>query len=654
MAAAEAHAQGLAVVARMHQTRPDVGPWDAELLDSRFDVDALGHRVVTMEEEQRQRAREADEIHALEEEVRALAAPLLAPSAADRETTDPLDLAREQAAALIQLPYDHVQGALAEREQAERDLVRTEGALAEATSRPQPAPPRVSPASTFRLLWGMGGLVILVALLLLVTGSDAGPGIPVMALLGGIALVLTAVWLRRDQTQAEAAHHREIDAWKAAEQSAQLQVDRARDQQARAQTTLDDLLAPLTLHATHRRHPSSSLVTSLRELDRQLRALARAEARAETPPAAQEAFHQTLAQIYQRLGDAGCQALGLPSPETAPPGPTLDRLRGLVSEAEQRQADHGNWERDLAEETRRLADLEGRLATATLARDALMARIQEAQPNLDGEQQIAVLQERILAREKAQALTREWIMTHGSEAAVLAEIEPWKEDTSCTPEGLEAADRMLHDLEDQIAECMSEIRALEERLNQVPSTSPDLILGEIAGIEEAMLETAHARDRLRVLQAIVTRGEETFRRREQPALLRRADALLQTLTRDRYQGLLLQTDDGADLAVRGDHLPGALPIREPLSTGTREQIWFALRIAALESVEGTGAPLPLILDEVMVNWDAARRAQALDAMVTLSAYRQIFLLTCHPTLAQEAVQVGAREIVLPSPTAAGP
>jgi uncharacterized protein YhaN len=300
-----------------------------------------------------------------------------------------------------------------------------------------------------------------------------------------------------------------------------------------------------------------------------------------------------------------------------------------------------------------LAEASSRLARAQDAQKALTQQIQAVQPDPIWEQSIAILQDRILAHQKAQAMVREWVAAFGSEAAVLAQIEPWQEDPHCTSDGLEEAEAILHAKEDAIGVLLGEIRALEERLNHAPENPPDLLKGEIQGIQEGMREVARTRDRLRVLQALVVRGEEGFRQREQPALLKGAEALLQALTGGRYSGLLLQADDTAALTVRGNHLQGALPVSEPLSTGTREQIWFALRMAALEGVEGGGEPLPMILDEVLVNWDALRREQALQVLSSLSETRQIFLLTCHPTMAEEAVQAGGQLIRLPTPEEVG-
>src|SRR5690606_40715423 len=49
--------------------------------------------------------------------------------------------------------------------------------------------------------------------------------------------------------------------------------------------------------------------------------------------------------------------------------------------------------------------------------------------------------------------------------------------------------------------------------------------------------------------------------------------------------------------------------------------------------------LPLFLDEVFVNWDGARRRNALTLLEQVSARRQVFFFTCHRWLAQE-VKIG--------------
>ena len=77
---------------------------------------------------------------------------------------------------------------------------------------------------------------------------------------------------------------------------------------------------------------------------------------------------------------------------------------------------------------------------------------------------------------------------------------------------------------------------------------------------------------------------------------------------------------------------------ELLSRGTREQLFLALRLALVGSYARRGVRLPLVLDDVLVNFDAPRaKAAALVLRDFARAGHQLLIFTCHEHIAQ-AVQ----------------
>jgi uncharacterized protein YhaN len=84
----------------------------------------------------------------------------------------------------------------------------------------------------------------------------------------------------------------------------------------------------------------------------------------------------------------------------------------------------------------------------------------------------------------------------------------------------------------------------------------------------------------------------------------------------------------------------------PVSTGTLEQAYLSLRLAIVDHLDRGGERLPLFVDEVFVNWDSDRRARGLEVIAGLSALRQIFVFTCHPSVADELRARGGRLVTL--------
>ena len=66
-----------------------------------------------------------------------------------------------------------------------------------------------------------------------------------------------------------------------------------------------------------------------------------------------------------------------------------------------------------------------------------------------------------------------------------------------------------------------------------------------------------------------------------------------------------------------------------LSLGTCQQLYLAMRIALLIVADNVGASVPVLADDILVNFDAKRRAGAAKALAELGRHRQVIVMTCH-------------------------
>jgi uncharacterized protein YhaN len=71
---------------------------------------------------------------------------------------------------------------------------------------------------------------------------------------------------------------------------------------------------------------------------------------------------------------------------------------------------------------------------------------------------------------------------------------------------------------------------------------------------------------------------------------------------------------------------------EGMSEGTRDQLYLALRLAALERHLEEHEPMPLILDDLLITFDNDRTKAILPQLADLSKRTQIFLFTHHEHL----------------------
>lgn len=108
-----------------------------------------------------------------------------------------------------------------------------------------------------------------------------------------------------------------------------------------------------------------------------------------------------------------------------------------------------------------------------------------------------------------------------------------------------------------------------------------------------------------------------------PQITELAQQYLAYLTSDSYKEIKLDSSLRARCAGDDGTLLDALR----LSSGTRDQLYFALRLAVCQVLSGKES-VPLVLDDPFLTWDNKRMERGLRLLQTLSKERQIILLTC--------------------------
>jgi uncharacterized protein YhaN len=76
-----------------------------------------------------------------------------------------------------------------------------------------------------------------------------------------------------------------------------------------------------------------------------------------------------------------------------------------------------------------------------------------------------------------------------------------------------------------------------------------------------------------------------------------------------------------------------------MSDGTADQLFLALRLAALEQSIAAGVALPFLADDLFINFDDARARAGLEVLGELSRMTQVLFFTHHAHLAAMARDV---------------
>ena len=76
------------------------------------------------------------------------------------------------------------------------------------------------------------------------------------------------------------------------------------------------------------------------------------------------------------------------------------------------------------------------------------------------------------------------------------------------------------------------------------------------------------------------------------------------------------------------------------SDGTRDQLFLALRLAAIEHFVRTRGPVPVRFDDLLVNFDDSRAAATLELLAEFAGTTQVIFFTHH----QHLLELAARSV----------
>lgn len=155
---------------------------------------------------------------------------------------------------------------------------------------------------------------------------------------------------------------------------------------------------------------------------------------------------------------------------------------------------------------------------------------------------------------------------------------------------------------------------------------------EVGMVEQQLRQATRRWQQLASISKILDSVRKAYETDRQPETLREASQYLTRITQGHYTRVWMPLDRRALLIE--DHRHQSLPL-EVLSRGTREAVYISLRLALAASFGRKGAKLPLVLDDVLVNFDAGRvRATAQVMYEFAKEGHQVILFTCHEHIQQ--------------------
>jgi uncharacterized protein YhaN len=345
------------------------------------------------------------------------------------------------------------------------------------------------------------------------------------------------------------------------------------------------------------------------------------------------------------LSEAGRSKPGSQTPSTVNSLEQLDQLRAEYHKHQQRVEQRDS----LRTRAKTLKTDEANHARAAIGmrrrREALFQKCGVAD-----EQELRQLAEKLdeaaELRKKRTAVSREIVAAigkHGTEADFAPLLAPetigrLDGDFETVSKQLEELDRGLKDaLQRRGAMVEQQRAAAADHSLATKQIELDLVEQQIERATEAWRERA-------AVSLLLERIREDYEQHRQPETLKEASSYLSQLTGGKYTRiwtplahdiLFVDTAEGQPLSV------------QVLSRGTREQLFVSLRLALVSAYARRGIHLPMILDDVFVNFDAGRTKIACRVLRDFAREgHQLLVFTCHEHVWRmfQELKVDARRI----------
>ena len=155
---------------------------------------------------------------------------------------------------------------------------------------------------------------------------------------------------------------------------------------------------------------------------------------------------------------------------------------------------------------------------------------------------------------------------------------------------------------------------------------------ELAQVENRLSNALERWQVLTVTGRLLEWVKHDYEKNRQPETLRQASEYLTRLTEGHYRRVWTPLGENILLVDDAEGRPLAIDV---LSRGAREQLFLSLRLALVALFARRGAVLPMILDDVLVNFDSHRAVAAAQVLRDFSDEgHQLLVFTCHEHIAR--------------------
>jgi uncharacterized protein YhaN len=191
----------------------------------------------------------------------------------------------------------------------------------------------------------------------------------------------------------------------------------------------------------------------------------------------------------------------------------------------------------------------------------------------------------------------------------------------------------INEISQAIGETHMQLAAMDG--NAKAAIAAERMEQKLAGIQRLAERYVQIKLAAKILQLEI----ERYREEHQDPVLKIASGYFNALTLGSFSALKTDLDDRGEPILVGVRPDEARLGVEKMSTGTRDQLYLALRLAVLKWRLETGEPIPFIVDDILINFDDERSKATLKLLSYLSKINQVILFTHHHRIVEQAKQI---------------
>lgn len=332
------------------------------------------------------------------------------------------------------------------------------------------------------------------------------------------------------------------------------------------------------------------------------------------------AFEKSVVVLLEKLGEVA---------EGAGPQEIVARLNQQLIESDKNLTLVETFRRGIEEKEQKAASARTRLESFFLRMKDLLKEAEtdseERLPEIEAASEKAREIERTIASLCEQLLD----FCGGSTLEeLIAKIE--ETDVDALPGEIQQLQEEKEELGRELSGLDEQVGSLRTKLDQLDGSPAAAIKAqEIEETKTALWMKVEEFTRARLASILLCREITRYKEKHQGPVLRRAGEIFAQLTLGSFSGLSTGYGEKDMQILLGVRTSGATVPVEGMSEGTCDQLYLALRLASLEHHLEKNEPMPLILDDILVNFDDERSRATLEVLAEISKKNQIIYFTHH-------------------------